>query len=167
MANCVHHPGSKAVYTVYGKSYCDKCQKEMETARKSVDKHVVPKDCFIMYKNAKEGWVEIDGTGCAHWVAHQRNIQKGSTDSKCLAGFTLKVTDAVSGKTVVPVEKVQVGDFYAETGLHHMGLVCAVTKPKKAGDPPEITIQHDSNKQGGLVKGTFADRFKSKGTFYR
>jgi hypothetical protein len=167
MANCVNHPGSKAVYAVYGKSYCDKCKKEMETARKSVDKHVVPKDCFITFKNAKEGWVAITGTGCAHWVAHQENIQKGSTNTKCLAGFTLKVSDAVSGKTAVPIDKVQVGDFYAEHGLHHMGLVVGVTKPKKAGDPPDIVIQHDSSAQGGLAKDKFAKRFHSKGTFYR
>jgi hypothetical protein len=167
MANCVLHPGSTGVYAVYGKSYCDKCKKEMEAARKAVDKHVVPKECFITYLNANKGWVPISGTGCAHWVAHQKNLHKGSTNTKCLAGFTLKVPDAVSGKSVVPVAKVQVGDFYAEPGLHHMGLVIAVTKPKKPGDPPDIMIEHDSSGQGGLAKNTFATRFHSKGTFYR
>jgi hypothetical protein len=164
MANCVHHPASKAVYAVYGKSYCDKCKKDMEAARKAVNKHVVPKECFITHESTKKGWVAIEGTGCAHWVAHQKNLHKGSA---CLAGFTIKVTDAVGGKSVVPVDKVQVGDFYAEPGLHHMGLVVAVTKPKKPGDPPDIMIQHDSSAQGGLAKNTFATRFHSKGTFYR
>jgi hypothetical protein len=165
MANCVIHPALKSTYSAYGKSYCEKCQKEMESARKQVDAHVVPKDCFIDYKNAKEGWVPIDGTGCAHWVAHQKNVRKGS--AKCLAGFTIKVTDAVGGKSVVPVEKVQMGDFYATPSKDHMGLVVAVTKPKKDGDPPDITIQHDSSAQGGLAKNTFATRFHSKGSFYR
>lgn len=164
MANCVIHSSAKSVYNFAGKDYCEKCKKDMEAARKRVDKHVVPKDCFIGYKNSKEGWVPIDGTGCAHWVAHEQGIRKGS--AKCLAGYTLRVPDAVSGKSAVAVDKVQVGDLYTTPSKDHMGIVIAVAKPKKDGDPPDITIEHDSSAQGGLAKNTFATRFHSKGNFY-
>jgi hypothetical protein len=165
MANCLIHSAVKAVYSLYGQSYCEKCKKDMEEARKKVDKHVVPKECFIEYKGSKAGWGAIDGTGCAHWLAHQKNVKKGS--AKCLAGFTLRVPDMVTGKSEVKLADVKVGDFYTKPGLAHIGVVISVTKPKKDGDPPDIMIENDSSAQGGVAKNSFATYFKKQGRFFR
>jgi hypothetical protein len=166
MSKCVLHPGSTSVISVFGKNYCEPCKQGIEKARKAVSKEIVPKDCFITYKNSKEGWAPIDGTGCAHWVAHEKNLHKGSKSALCLAGFTLRVPDALSGKSVVTVDKVKVGDFYATPSKDHMGLVVKVTPAKKEGDPPIIMIQHDSSGQGKLATDEFSKRFHSKGNFY-
>jgi hypothetical protein len=167
MANCVLHPGSKAILTLYGKNYCQKCKDEIGSAVKDIDAHVQPKACFIWYKNAKEGWTPITGTGCAHWVAHEFSIHKGSKGAQCLAGYPYRVPDLISGKTKVELKDVKVDDFYVTTDGRHMGVVIKVDPPKKEGDPPEITIKHDSSAQHGVATDSFDKRFKSSGLFYR
>jgi len=167
MAKCSIHSGLDSVFSLYGKNYCAKCKTEIEQARKAVRGDVVPKECFIEYRGTKDGWKPISGTGCAHWVAHQKGIHKGSKADQCLAGYTMRVPIAISGKNAVVIDKVQVGDLYATPQKDHMGIVVRVGKAKIAGQPRTIMIEHDSSGQGGLATNEFAQRFHSKGTFYR
>jgi hypothetical protein len=66
-----------------------------EEARALVDGHVVPRGCFIEYKGTREGWGPITGTGCAHWVAHQRGGPTG-TAHVCQQGFKYRVTEVLA-----------------------------------------------------------------------
>src|SRR4051794_36170665 len=96
MANCVNHPGRKEAGKLFGKSYCDQCQKGIAAAVKKVDKHVEPKECFVWYAK-NDDWEPIDGTGCAHWVTHELNDKSGSVNDKCLAGFNYRVKKVIAG----------------------------------------------------------------------
>src|SRR5262245_61111184 len=126
MANCVIHPGTTSVLSLYGKNYCAKCKKEIEAARKAVDRHVEPKDCFLWYADSKRGWQPIDGTGCAHWVAHEQGIRKGTRDTQCLMGYPFRVSDTIAGRKEVKLEDVAVDDLYVTTDKQHMGIVRSV-----------------------------------------
>lgn len=164
MGKCVFHPGRKSVENIGGKNYCEICKKNMEKAVKKVDKHVVPKACFMWYKNAKETWQPITGTGCAHWVAHQKNIKKGKL--RCLLGYNVRVKDLVKGMTIIKdLAKVKKGDMWFNDKIDHVGLVKAVKVVK--GKDPEITIQHDSSGQGKVATDMWSKRFKSRGKFYK
>src|ERR1700735_4985898 len=136
MANCEFHPGAVAVLALYGKNYCQNCKQQIATAMKSVDRHVEPKECFIWFKGNKDGWAPIDGTGCAHWVAHKFGLHKGAKGAQCLAGFPYRVSDVIGGKSKVKLEDVKANDFFVTPDARHMGVVIKVEKPKKPGDPP-------------------------------
>jgi hypothetical protein len=164
MPKCVLHPGANSVLTLFGRNYCAACQRSLEAARRAIDRHVQPRDCFIWYKNSREGWSPIPGTGCAHWVAHEFNIRRGPT---CLAGFSYRVRDVISGRRQVELAEVRVDDFYTTPSLDHIGVVVRVTPASQAGQPPVILIRHDSSQQGGLATDEFARRFHSQGNFYR
>lgn len=162
LANCVHHPGRPSTGTVFGKSYCQKCNDGIAVAVSRVDKHVEPKACFVIYKGS-DTWDPISGTGCAHWVAHQRGISRGE---KCLDGKTLRVPDLTNGLTKIPRANVVINDIWANDAEDHCGLVIKVQP--KAGSPPNIiTIRHDSSDQGGVKENDFDSHFKAKGTFNR
>lgn len=164
MAKCVHHPGRKSATKVGGNGYCERCEKDMKAAVKKVDKHVAPKDCFIWYKNAREGWQPITGTGCAHWVAHEKNIKRGK--NRCLAGYTGRVKDLVKAFTPVKdTAKVKKGCLWVADGFKHCGLVKSVKKGKDG--KPEITIEHDSVRQGKVAVNDWQKHFKGQGTFYK
>lgn len=162
VAKCTHHPGRDSVAVVYGKSYCQQCSDGINAARTKVDKHVVPKECFIIYQGGDK-WAPITGTGCAHWVAHQQTISKGE---KCLDNKTIKVTELVAGLTAYGRENAKVNDIWASSALDHSGLVVSVTAT--GGTPPNnIMIRHDSSAQGGVVTDDFDEHFKRDGKFYR
>jgi hypothetical protein len=155
------------VATIYGKNYCEKCRDGIDAARGSVDGHVDPKDCFIWYK-ANDDWEPIDGTGCAHWVSHQLDVKEGSAGDRCLTGFTYRVRTLVRLRTPVKdISDVKVNDIWASASLDHTGLVVDVTGADKPGDPPSITIRHDSSRQGRVADNDFASYFHSRGDFYR
>lgn len=161
-AKCTHHPGRDSVAVVYGKNYCQQCSDGIKAARTKVDKHVEPKDCFVIYQGADK-WAPITGTGCAHWVAHQQGISKGE---KCLDNKTIKVTELVSGLTAYGRENAKVDDIWASSALDHCGLVISVTAT--GGSPPNtIMIRHDSSAQGGVVTNDFDEHFKRDGKFHR
>ena len=167
MAKCTFHPGRNSVTVICGNSYCDKCRDGIEAARAQVDSHVQPKDCFVWYKS-KDNWQPIIGTGCAHWVAHELNIRVGTSDDRCLCGFTYRVKVLVRSRTQVQdVADVKVNDIWASPTLDHTGLVIRVTAAAKAGDPPTITIRHDSSRQHKVADNDFATFFKGRGSFYR
>lgn len=137
-----------------------------EDAQAKVDKHVWPSECFVWYANAKEGWTPMPGTGCAHWVSHEKGWKGGTL--KCDDGYACRVKDIVSkaGKKVEPGEAKK-GYFWVSDKQDHCGLVEKVTKPKKAGEAPVIQIRHCSSKQGKVAVNDWAKYFKSGGAFHK
>ena len=166
MSRCVHHPGRPSVAVIYQQNYCTDCQRGIFGARARVDRHVVPRDCFVWYRRAND-WQPIIGTGCAHWVAHQRGIQRGGANEQCLAAYPYRVRTLIQGLTAVPIANIQVDDIYVTPAVEHTGLVIAVTPNAQPAQPPTITIRHDSSGQGGVVDSDFAGHFHGQGTFYR
>ena len=65
-------------------------------AIKNVDKHVEPKDCFIWFMDSKRGYEPIPGTGCAHWIAHEKGWNNGKESSNgCKEKYLIRVKDIV------------------------------------------------------------------------
>jgi hypothetical protein len=165
MSQCVYHPGRQSVITINGQNYCEVCKSGQEAAAKNVDRHVSPKDCFVWYLG-NDQWKAITGTGCAHYVAHEKNITNGHKIHQCLKGYTLKVSDLTIGFTqVTDTQKVQVGDIYVTPKQDHCGLVSNVINKK--GHPFTITIKHASSRQGKVAENDFGTYFKGNGTFWR
>lgn len=161
---CVYHPGRDAVGTRNGRSYCQICKDNQDNAARSVDGHVVPRDCFIWYIGG-DRWRSIDGTGCAHWIAHEKNLS-GSGGVICLAGYPTRVSELVSGRQRVrDITTVRVGDIYTTNSLDHCGLVVAVQPGTRSSI--RISIRHDSSRQGGVFTNDFHTHFKGRGMFYR
>ena len=90
MPRCKLHPGREAVWEYNRVEYCAKCKTGILTAVGDVRPDVSPNECFIWYCRNDE-WKPIAGTGCAHWVAHEKDIQSGRADDKCLFGYTYRV----------------------------------------------------------------------------
>lgn len=158
---CIHHPGRATVATVYGKEYCQQCKDGIGAAVVKVDKHVEPKDCFVVYRG-NDIWEPITGTGCAHWVSHQIGANHGGTSEKCLADRTIRVATLIAGRPKIARADVKVDDIYVTPAEDHCGLVKAVT-PGGA----TITIRHDSSAQGGVRDNDFDQYFKGNGFFCR
>ena len=167
MASCKVHPGSKSVAKINGVECCEKCKKDIEAAVKQVDTHVEPKACFLWYEGGKNGWQPIGGTGCAHWVAHQRNIKKGSAGEQCMLGYPFRVKTLIGSMSEVKLADVKVNDIYVTPSKDHTGLVIKLTPDPKAADKPKVTIRHDSSAQGKVGENEFATHFKGKGSFFR
>ena len=167
MPKCVLHPGRESVTSIFSKNYCQICQSGIAAARSRVDRHVQPKDCFIWYVS-NDNWLPVTGTGCAHWVSHQRNIQTGALGDRCLSGFTYRVPVLVRSRTpVAGASQVKVDDIWASPSLDHTGLVIRVVPPARTGAGPSITIRHDSSRQGQVAENDFATYFHGQGSFYR
>jgi hypothetical protein len=166
MANCQIHPGSKSVTRIHGVECCDKCKAGIAAAVKKVDKHVEPKGCFVWFEG-KAGWQPIPGTGCAHWVAHERGLKKGGKGEQCMLGYPLRVKTLIGGMSEVKRADVKVNDVYVTPSKDHTGLVLKVTPDPKAPDAPKITIRHDSSAQGKVSDSDFATHFKGNGSFFR
>jgi hypothetical protein len=114
MVNCSKHGARKAtVHTSIG-TFCKECAEQIMTAQAHVvryNSHVTPGDCFAMYMSNREGWKFIEGTGCAHWVAHQLHVTGSSGDS-CAKGFKFKVKQLTEGFRMIDrkTEAVRAGD---------------------------------------------------------
>lgn len=168
MAQCSIHPGSAAVGKVNGVDVCAKCKTELAAAVKAVDGHVSPKECFVWYEGSKTGWQPIAGTGCAHWVSHQRNYKRGGKGEQCMLGYTFRVKTMLGGLSEVKkLADVKVNDVYTTPSKDHTGLVIKVVADKAKPDEPKITIRHDSSAQGKVADNEFATYFKGKGSFWR
>ena len=130
-----------------------------------MDKHVSPKVCFVWYANSKEGWTPMPGTGCAHWVAHEKGYKGGSV--KCDEGYPCRVKDVVAkiGSVVTP-DQAKPGYVWIEDGKKHCGIVRSVM-PGKDPKAPTILIEHCSTKLGRVGKSDWAKYFKSKGAFHK
>jgi hypothetical protein len=123
-----------------------------------VDKHVEPKDCFVWFENNKTGWAPMPGTGCAHWVAHERGYTSGL---KCDKGFTVRVRDITKGLSKVAMNDVKAGDLWENpTDASHIGIIRTVNQTD--GKVTGVEVEHDSVRSGGVVKSTFTE-----GLFYR
>jgi hypothetical protein len=140
-------------------------------AVKQVDKHVSPKECFIWFMDSKRGYEPIPGTGCAHWVAHEKGWNSGKESSNgCKKKFLIRVKDIVSKSgSQVAVKDVAVGNVWASDNQEHCGIVCKVTLPKDpAKDPnPTIEIENCSSRQGKVARNDWATYFKGGGKFYK
>lgn len=167
MAKCSIHPSRVAANSVFGKSYCQICIDGQQAAIEDVkqhNKHVEPKECFITWKGSK--WEAFSGTGCAHWVAHQRNISRGAPSNMCLKGCSIRVPDVISGKQqTTDLKNVRVNDIWANNGATHCGLVSKVDTDKTG--KINISITHDTNRQGGVRTNDFGTFFHAEGKFYR
>lgn len=137
-------------------------------AQNLVRPHVVPRDCFIWYVNNTVGWAPIGAekkddhgdTGCAHWVAHQVGITRGSVH--CQDGYSVRVSDVISGKSVYKLEEVQAGDLWTPSSSH-VGIVREVEKNSKTKKVVRVLVEHDSStNERGVVK-----EWVNSGTFYR
>lgn len=164
MGKCSNHPGLTGKEKIDGTEYCETCVTGFKAARKKVDRHVEPKDCFVWYLGGKKGFGAMPGTGCAHWVAHEKGWKGGKP--QCHAGYPVRVKDVVKGCKKIDIADVKKGDLWADDKLSHCGLVDSF-KAGKDGAAPEIVIQHCSSKQGGVKKNDYAKYFKSGGQFYR
>lgn len=144
MARAIQSSAPTAVI-LDGRAYCERCQTDMAAAATALDAHVTPRSCFVWYKNTREGWQPIDGTGCAHYVAHQKNIRNGSPGQKCVAGFTFRVQPCLTGLTQVTggLGAVQVGDIWVNVARTHTGSSRAsfVRRPvrRRTRRPPPVS----------------------------
>jgi len=50
---CALHPGRDSVTIVFGKNYCEKCREGIAAARHRVDRHVDPKDCWLVFSTRR------------------------------------------------------------------------------------------------------------------
>jgi hypothetical protein len=164
MAQCPIHGAKKAdmLNVALNEFFCAKCAGEIKAAQDAVDRHVDPKACFVNYGGSSAGWVKINGTGCAHWVAHQLGITRGSY--RCLKKYTLRVPDLISGLSEVALSDLQVNDIWANARLNHCGLVSNI---EDVNGTKKITIRHCSSNQGKVAENDFAIYFHSGGEFYR
>ena len=159
---CVHHPGRPTAAILFGKQYCQQCKSGIDVAVLQVDVHVVPKECFVVYKGS-DTWTPITGTGCAHWVAHQLGASAGTAAENCLAGRTLKVKTLIEGrKEIARADVKKETDIWVNEVEDHCGLVVAVTT-----GAAKVTIRHDSSRQGGVKDNDLDQYFGGKGSFCR
>ena len=130
-----------------------------------VPRHVEPKPCFVTHVNNITGWASLEGTGCAHWVAHQKNFKRGRAGDghTCTLGHPTRVKDLVFGRSPVPAAMVQRGDLWATE--EHCGIVESIVRLPLA--PAVILIRNCSSKQGGVFVNDWATHFKGAGKFYR
>jgi len=133
-----------------------------EQARRSVPAHVEPKACFIWFADSKQGWKPIDGTGCAHYVAHRLNLKGGKL--RCSAGYFCRVKELIATLTPVALANVAVNDVWANDALSHTGVVDSVDRSNPA--VPKFTITHASSRLQRVSTNDW-EYFGRKGKFYR
>src|SRR5258708_7074845 len=142
MVTCIHHSDRESAINIFGKNYCAWCRDGIMAARRLVDPNIVPNECFVTYEKGK--WKPFEGTGCAHWVAHERRVRIGREGEVCLAGYSLRVSQlSVGCGKRLDLAHVRVNDIFItkiRTGPH-AGLVASIK--------PSITIRHDSTGRHG------------------
>jgi len=158
--------------------------KQIQRAQGTVDRHVEPKECFIIYEGGKDGWLSFTekdsqrNTGCAHYVAHKLGIRRGYRSEKCAEGFSIRVADVISGARKIDraTEEVKTNDIWVNIKRTHTGIVSNVETVrvvvKEDGQNVEktkqkITIMHCSSGQGRVATDDFDRHFGGKGDFYR
>ena len=122
-------------------------------AVRHVPTHVSPKDCFVWGSGSQ--WMVIPGTGCAHWVAHQKGITGGSAG--CYVSKCIRVSDVVSGKTQYSLSNARVGDIWTNTSLSHCGMVRSINRDESGR--ASVYVQHCSSGSGGVVYSTFTSGY--------
>lgn len=148
-------------------------------ARKKVESYIEPHDCFVQYKNSKEGYERLSGTPCAHYVSHQIGLRGVKGEARCEDGYLLRVRELVAHLgDPIDVADVQQGDVWArfkgtkdagggKEPTTHCGMVFSVTPATSDGEPPTIVIKHCSSSQKQVATNDWAAHFKKGGAFYR
>jgi thioredoxin 1 len=123
---------------------CYSTRKEAADAAKA--KYVKPSWCFVRECCPDEDhpWVTIPGTGCAHWVAHQKNISRHPT---CYAGRSLCVEDVCPENQRHDWKCCRKGDIWVTPDGGHCGIVTHVNKDT-TGKVISLNIEHCSRKCG-------------------
>ena len=127
-------------------------RRTQEQARALVDAHVVPRGCFIELESTRAGYRPISGTGCAHWVAHQRGGPSG-TANVCMLGFKYRVTEllATLSQTSADLQGARVGSVWSASGSSHVGIVRAVHLEDGGTRIVSVDVENDSSASGGVV----------------
>ena len=166
MPRCHLHQGREAVFEYNRVEYCAKCEAGILAAVGDVRADVTPNECFIRYRK-NDVWEPIKGTGCAHWVAHEKDIRSGGPLDKCLFGYTHRVHVLADICSEVALGDVRSGDIWTNDAVNHAGLVIRVMPNLYPDEMPEILIGHDSSGQHGLAINDFEHDFHRQGWFYR
>lgn len=168
MSKCFHHKGRESVMSYGGKYYCAKCREGINDARRRVGHDIEPKECFVEFRGG-DTWEKIEGTGCAHWVAHETSRSGGN---ECLLGHTLRIPDLIAGLSTRSLDhgrgSVSVGDIYVTADHKHCGLVVRTEESRDPGGKIKITIRNDSSssREGrGVVDDDFDNHFHGRGQF--
>jgi hypothetical protein len=116
----------------------------------NVPTHVSPKYCFVW----KDGggslpWRPIPGTGCAHWVAHQKGIH---SSPGCYDGYGIRVSQVTAGRTSHSLSNANVGDIWTNTDSSHCGIVISVGSG-------QVKVRHCSSGSGGVVESWFSSGY--------
>jgi len=173
MSHCRYHSGRDGVISIGHYYYCAQCKEGIEGAKRTVHGGIQPPDCFVWYIG-NDKWEKIPGTGCAHFVAHERGIRQGRDDEKCLKGYTFRIpaliagrsTRSFDGKRVSSRSNLAVNDIYVTPDKSHCGLVVRVEKSREPGGGRKITIRHDSSHLGRVADSDFDEYFHGRGLFY-
>jgi hypothetical protein len=163
---CVFHPGRDVVVSVAGKGYCEKCETGQKAARVPIKDDIKPKGCFVVYRGG-DTWEPIFGTGCAHFVAHEKNMRAPGGVAHCLEGFLIRVVDLLLGlKEVKELSDVEPGDIYVNPDRDHCGIVRTVI-PGPGRGRIRIMIEHASSRLRMVSTNDFTVYFRGKGSFFR
>ena len=121
--------------------------------------------------NNKVGYAPCPGTGCAHWVAHEKGWSNGREGSNgCKKNYLIRVKDIVSKSgSQVAVGDVKVGNVWVSDDQNHCGIVSQVTPPKDPAkdSKPTIEIESCSSRQGRVAKNDWAAYYKGGGKFLK
>ncbi len=111
-----------------------------DEAIQDVPAYIEPKDCFVWQVGNK--WQVIPGTGCAHWVSHQKGYTGTPNDDGCLLGYNIKVKNVLSQLSKRDsIDNAQIGDIWSQNGASHIGIVTAVNK--KNGLVESLNVMQD------------------------
>jgi hypothetical protein len=116
-------------------------KKTIAEAQKDVPEYINPRKCFITLKNTAEGYMSLGPHGCAHYVAHQKEIKISEeiSSNRCYENYAIQVKQVIVGQPKRDhIDQVRVGDIWAKKD--HCGIVSSV----KGGNPPTIYITHCS-----------------------
>jgi hypothetical protein len=127
-------------------------RRTQDQARALVDAHVVPRSCFIELESARAGYRPISGTGCAHWVAHQRGGPSGTTNV-CMLGFKYRVTELLASlyQASADLQGARVGYVWSASATSHVGIVRAVHLEDGGTRIVSVDVENDSSASGGVV----------------
>lgn len=116
----------------------------------NVPTHVSPKYCFVWKDGgASLPWRPIPGTGCAHWVAHQKGIH---ASPGCYDGYGIRVSQVTDGRTRYSIANANVGDIWSNTDGSHCGIVISVGSG-------QVKVRHCSSGSGGVVESWFSSGY--------
>lgn len=121
-----------------------------DEAVRNVPYHVEPKYCFVWRDGpSSTPWRPIPGTGCAHWVAHQKGIQ---ASPGCYDRYAIRVSQVTSGKTRYSISQGRNGDVWTNTDGSHCGIVIGVGSGY-------VKVRHCSSGSGGVVVNDFSSGY--------